>query len=94
MMPSLQALLKACYLQGWMQLPEEWIKWMMTFCDQGEEYLFTSSKPFSTSKTKLTKSSHLTIELVVSLIVNNEEHLLRELVDTGAINSILQNRCH
>jgi hypothetical protein len=51
--------------------------------DEGEEYLFTSSKPFCSSKTKLAKSSHPTTELVVSLIVNNEEHLLRALVDTG-----------
>jgi hypothetical protein len=26
--------------------------------DEGEEYLFTSSKPFRSSKTKLAKSSH------------------------------------
>jgi hypothetical protein len=45
--------------------------------DTSEEYLFTSSKPFRSSKTKLAKSSYPTTELVVSLIVNNEEHLLR-----------------
>jgi hypothetical protein len=56
--------------------------------DTSEEYLFTSSKPFSSSKTKLTKSSDPTnTELVVSLIVNNEEHLLRALADTGASSS-------
>jgi hypothetical protein len=55
--------------------------------DTSEEYLFTSSKPFRSSKTKLAKSSHPTTELVVSLIVNNEEHLLRALADTGAISS-------
>jgi hypothetical protein len=53
--------------------------------------LFTSSKPFSSSKTKL--ANHLTqqpiTELVVSLIVNNEEHLLRVLADTGASSSII-----
>jgi hypothetical protein len=34
-----------------------------TSSDEGEqqEYLFTSSKPFSSSKTKLSKSSHPTI---------------------------------
>jgi hypothetical protein len=51
--------------------------------------LFTSSKPFSYSKTKLAKSSHPITELVVSLIVNNEEHLLRALADTGASSSII-----
>jgi hypothetical protein len=35
---------------------------LTTSSDEGEqeEYLFTSSKPFSSSKTKLAKSSHLT----------------------------------
>jgi hypothetical protein len=51
--------------------------------DTSEQYLFTSSKPFSTSKTKL--QNHLTqqptTELVMSLIVNNEEHLLRALAE-------------
>jgi hypothetical protein len=51
--------------------------------------LFTSSKPCSSSKTKLAKSSHPTTELVVSLIVNNEEHLLRALADTGASSCII-----
>jgi hypothetical protein len=51
--------------------------------------LFTSSKPFSSSKTKLANSSHPTTELVVSLIVNNEEHLLRALADTGASSRII-----
>jgi hypothetical protein len=57
--------------------------------DTSEEYLFTSSKPFSANKTKLAKSSHPTTELVVCLIVNNEEHLLRALADTDAISSII-----
>jgi hypothetical protein len=51
--------------------------------------LFTSSKPFRSSKTKIAKSSHPTTELVVSLIVNNEEHLLRALADNGASSSII-----
>jgi hypothetical protein len=41
------------------------------------------------AKTKLAKSYHPTTELVVSLIVNNEEHLLRALADTGASSSII-----
>jgi hypothetical protein len=49
--------------------------------------LLTSSKPFSYSKTKLEKSFHPTIELVVNLFFNNEEHLLRALADTGASSS-------
>jgi hypothetical protein len=36
-----------------------------TSSDKGEDYLFTSSKSFSTSKTKLAKSYHPTTELVV-----------------------------
>jgi hypothetical protein len=51
--------------------------------------LFTSSKPFISSKTKLAKSSHPTTELVVSLIVKNEEYLIRALVDTGVSSSII-----
>jgi hypothetical protein len=42
---------------------------------------------------KLTKQNHLTqnssTELVVSLIVNNEQHLLRALADTGASSCII-----
>jgi hypothetical protein len=56
--------------------------------DTSNKYFSTFSKPFGTNKTKLEKSSHLTIELVVSLIVNNEEHLPRALTDTGATRSI------
>jgi hypothetical protein len=55
--------------------------------------IFTFSKPFSTNKTKLAKSSHPTIELVVSLIVNNEEHLIRALADTGANSSSILEAC-
>jgi hypothetical protein len=66
---------------------------LTTSTDEGEEYLFTSSKPFSSSKTKLAKSSHPTTELVVSLIVNNEEHLVRALADTGASSSIILKAC-
>jgi hypothetical protein len=42
---------------------------------------------------KLSQKNHLTqkptTELVVSLIVNNEKHLLRALADTGASSSII-----
>jgi hypothetical protein len=64
---------------------------LTTSSDEGEnkEYLFTSSEPFSSSKTKLAKSSHPTTELVVSLIVNNEEHLVRALANTGTSSSII-----
>jgi hypothetical protein len=55
--------------------------------DEGGEYLFTSSQPFRSSKTKLAKSSHPTI---MSLIVNHEEHLFRALADTGASSIILE----
>jgi hypothetical protein len=64
---------------------------LTTSSDEGEEYLFTSSKPFSSSKIKL--ENHLTqkpiTELEVSLIINNQEHLLRALADTGASSSII-----
>jgi hypothetical protein len=56
--------------------------------DEKQEYLFTSFKPFCSSKTKLAKSSHAT-KLVVSLIVNNEEHLLRALAHIGAGSIII-----
>jgi hypothetical protein len=36
-----------------------------TSSDEDEDYLFTSSKSFSTSKTKIAKSYHTTTELVV-----------------------------
>jgi Leu/Phe-tRNA-protein transferase len=51
--------------------------------------LFTSFKPFISIKTKLIKSSHPTTELVVSLIVNNEEHPIRALANTDASSSII-----
>jgi hypothetical protein len=63
--------------------------YLTTSSDEGKESLFTSSKPFSSSKNNLAKSSHPTTELVMSLIVNNEAHLLRALADTGASTSII-----
>jgi hypothetical protein len=64
----------------------------LTTCNnegENKEYLFTCSKPFSSRKTKIAKSSHPTTELVMSLVFYNEEHLLRALADTGARNSII-----
>jgi hypothetical protein len=62
-----------------------------TSSNEGEDYLFTSYKPLNSIKNKLAK--HLTqpptTELVVSLILNHEEHLLRALADTGARSSII-----
>jgi hypothetical protein len=54
-----------------------------------EHYLFTFSIPFSSSKSNLAKSSHPITKLVVSLIVNNEEYLLRALADNGNSSSII-----
>jgi hypothetical protein len=53
--------------------------------------LFTCSKPFSSRKTKIATLSNQqpAIELVVSIIVNNEEHLLRALADTRTSSSII-----
>jgi hypothetical protein len=42
-----------------------------------------------TLKTKLAKSSHTPTELVLSVIVNHEEYLLRAIADTGGISSII-----
>jgi hypothetical protein len=42
---------------------------------ENKEYLFNSSKPFRSSKTKLAISSHPTTELVVSLIVNIKKQI-------------------
>jgi hypothetical protein len=58
---------------------------LITSSDEGEkkEYLFTYSKTFNNHKKKLSKSSHQTTKLVVSLIVNNQKHLLKVLPDTG-----------
>jgi hypothetical protein len=41
--------------------------------DEGEEYLFTSSKLFRSSKTKLAKSSHPTNESVVSMKPHSQQ---------------------
>jgi hypothetical protein len=39
------------------------------------------------AKIKIEKSSHPTTQLVVSLIVNNVEHLIKAIADTGASSS-------
>ena len=49
----------------------------------------TSPNFFRSSKPKLAKTSHPRLKLVVSLTVNQEEHLLRALADTGASSSII-----
>jgi hypothetical protein len=53
------------------------------------EFVFISSKPFRSRKTKIAKSSHSTTDLVVRIIVNHKEHLLRVLADTGTSNSTI-----
>ena len=62
---------------------------LTTSSDEDEEYFSTSPNFFRSSKPKLAKTSHPTSELVVSLTVNQEEHLLRALADTGASSSII-----
>jgi hypothetical protein len=56
--------------------------------DEDEEY-FALPSNISNSSNKLVQTSHPTSELVVSLNVNHEEHVLRALADTGASNSIV-----
>jgi hypothetical protein len=55
--------------------------------DARKEYFITFSKTCSSIKTKLVKSPHSTTELVVSLMINHEEHLIRALSDTVAKSS-------
>jgi hypothetical protein len=43
----------------------------------------------SRSSTQLVENAHPTTELVVTLNVNHEEHVLRALADTGASSSII-----
>jgi hypothetical protein len=59
--------------------------------DDNKEYFVSSPSGFRLNNSKLTKISDPASELVVSLIVNQEEYLLRALADTGAsTNSILE----
>jgi DNA gyrase/topoisomerase IV subunit A len=60
-----------------------------TISDEDEDYFAFSSSFSKPKNTKLAKISHPTSELVVSLNVNHEEHLLRALADTGASSSII-----
>ena len=61
---------------------------LTTSSDEDENYFPFFSSLNRTKATKL-KTSHPTSELVVSLQINNEEHLLRALADTGASSSII-----
>ena len=56
--------------------------------DEMEEYSFI---PPTLSRTRISpvENSHTTTELVVSLNVNHEEHVLRALTDSGASSSII-----
>jgi hypothetical protein len=71
---------------------------LTTSDDEGDykEYLFIFPKPFSSDK--IIYQNHLiyqsSIELVVSLIVKYDEHLLRALADTGASRSIMLEACN
>ena len=62
---------------------------LTTSSDEDEEYFVTSLNFFRSRQPKLAKTSHPTSEFVVSLTVNQEEHLLRSLADTGASSSII-----
>jgi hypothetical protein len=55
--------------------------------DEMEEH-FLFPPTISRSSTKLVENSHPTTELVVTLNVNHEEHVLRALADTGASSRI------
>jgi hypothetical protein len=62
---------------------------LTTSSDEDKEY-FPFLPGYSRNKsTKLGKTSHPTTELVVSLQINDEKHLLRPLADTGASSSII-----
>ena len=52
-----------------------------------EDYFY--SPTISRTRIKPVENSHSTTELVVSLHVNHEERVLRELADTGASSSII-----
>jgi Retroviral aspartyl protease len=56
--------------------------------DEMEEY-FLFPPTISRSSTKLFENTHPTTELIVTLNVNHEEHVLRALADTGASSSII-----
>jgi hypothetical protein len=56
--------------------------------NEDEEY-FTLLSIISNTSNKLVKTSHPTSELVLSLNVNHEEHVLRALASTGSSSSII-----
>jgi hypothetical protein len=60
--------------------------------DEDEEY-FALPSAISNTSNKLVKASHPTSELIVSLNVNYEEHVLRVLADTDASSSIILEAC-
>jgi hypothetical protein len=62
---------------------------LTTSSDEDAIYFLFFSTLNRTNATKWAKVSHPTSELVVSLQINNEEHLLRVLADTGASCSII-----
>jgi hypothetical protein len=63
---------------------------LTTISDEDEEYFPFLSSYSRNKSTKLAKTSHPTTELVSSLQINNEEHLLRALADIGDSSSILE----
>jgi len=62
---------------------------LTTTSDEDEEYFPFLANLTRIQSNKLAKTSHPTSELVVSLQLNNEEHLLRALADSGASSSII-----
>ena len=62
---------------------------LTTSSDEDEDYFFTFPNFSRSSKPNLAKTSHPTSELVVSVTVNQEEHLLRALSDTGTSSSTI-----
>jgi hypothetical protein len=46
--------------------------------------MFPYSKPFSSSKSEVAKTSQQTMELVVNLNINHEKQILKALVEAGA----------
>jgi hypothetical protein len=62
---------------------------LTTISDEDDEYFPFSSSYGRNKSTKLAKTSHPTTELVVSLEINDKEHLLRALEDTGASSRII-----
>jgi hypothetical protein len=67
---SLQVLPTVCYLQGWMQIPEDWIKWVMAFCEI--ENLMPMKEP--ANKTRMFRTL-----LKCQALSYFEHHLMRKL---------------